>query len=81
MLRQVQSIALLNFPDLDEFLQRIEFFLKSERRSVLKRAKERITDDLPDDVASYLWEDYGVELGQLDDTFPGILRYSLLISV
>jgi hypothetical protein len=77
ILRHVQSIALSNFPDLEEFLERIEYFLKRERKSILKRAKERITNDLPNDVASSLWEDYGVELGQFENTFPGILRYSL----
>ena len=77
ILRHVQSIALSNFPDLEEFLERMEYFLKRERKSILKRAKERITNDLPNDVASSLWEDYGVELGQFENTFPGILRYSL----
>ncbi|MCK4619123.1 MAG: hypothetical protein KAT52_04205 [Desulfobacterales bacterium] len=77
ILRHVQSIALSNFPDLEEFLERIEYFLKRERKSILKRAKERITNDLPNDVASSLWEDYGVELGQFENTFPEILRYSL----
>jgi hypothetical protein len=62
---------------LEEFLERIEYFLKRERKSILKRAKERITNDRPNDVASSLWEDYGVELGQFENTFPGILRYSL----
>jgi hypothetical protein len=70
ILRHVQSIALSNFPDLEEFLERIEYFLKRERKSILKRAKERITNDLPNDVASSLWEDYGVELGQFENTFP-----------
>lgn len=77
ILRHVQSIALSNFPDLEEFLEQIEYFLKRERKSILKRARERITNDLPNDVASSLWEDYGVELGQFEDTFPRILRYSL----
>jgi len=77
ILRQVQSIALSNFPDLEEFLKQIEYFLKRERKSILKRARERITIDLPNDVAASLLEDYGVELGQFEDTFPRILRYSL----
>lgn len=77
ILRHVQSIALSNFPDLEKFLERIEYLLKRERKSILKRAKERITNDLPNDVASSLWEDYGVELGQFENTFPGILRYPL----
>jgi hypothetical protein len=76
-LRLVQSVALSSFPDLQEFLDQTEFFLKRERKSILKRATERITNDLPNDVASSLAEDYGVELGQYEDTFPRILRYSL----
>ena len=76
-LRLVQSIAVSNFPDLEEFLERIEYFLKDEKKSILERARERITNDLPNNVASSLWEDYGVELGQFKDTFPRILRYSL----
>lgn len=76
-LKLVQSVALSSFPDLQEFLDQTEFFLKRERKSILKRATERITNDLPNDVASSLAEDYGVELGQCEDTFPRILRYSL----
>ena len=77
ILRLVQSIALSNFPDLEEFLDRIEYFLKRGEKSILKSARETITNDLPNDVASSLWEDYGGELGQFEETFPRILRYSL----
>jgi len=76
-LRQVQSIALSNFPDFDELLERMEYFLRRERKSIIKRAREEVTNELPNDVASSLWENYGVELGQFEDTFPRILRYSL----
>ena len=78
-LRTLESIALSAFPDFKDFLEHTEYFLKKEKKSIIKEAKERITDDLSKDEASYLWEDYGAELGQFKDTFPQILRYSLFI--
>lgn len=78
-LRLVQSIAFSNFPDLKEFLEHTEYFFKQEKKSILKQAREKITDDISKDEASSLWEDYGAELGQFEETFPRILRYSLFI--
>lgn len=80
-LRHVQSIACSNFPDLEEFLHYTEHFLKREKKSIHKRASNEITDDLPKDVASSIWEDYGAELGQFGETFPQILRFSLFITL
>jgi len=80
-LRHVQSIVFSNFPDLEEFLDYTEHFLKRERKSIYKRASDEITDDPPKNAASSIWEDYGAELGQFEETFPQILRFSLFITL
>ena len=78
-LRVLQSIALSNFPDFEEFLEHTESFLKKEKKSIIKKAKEIVTNDLSEDDVSFRGEIYGEELGQFRDTFPQILRYSLFI--
>lgn len=81
ILRQIQSIAFLNFPDLEEFIDYTERFLELEQKSIHKKANDEITDDLPKDVAASILEDYAVQLGQFEGSFPQILRFSLFITL
>lgn len=80
-LRIGQSIAFSDFPDFKEFLEYTENFLRNTKRSIVINAKERITDELPEEQTSALWEDYGVEIGQFEKTFPQILKHSLFITL
>lgn len=79
-LRILHSLVGRNFRELKELSSLVEGFLKKEYKSILIRADKEITDDLPEETASFLAESYAEDLQRIEDVFPRIQRYSMFIT-
>ena len=58
----------------------VENFLEKEYKSILARADEEITDELPEDEKYFLIGCYSVDIQKIEKVFPRIQRYSLFVT-